>query len=214
VKTAAEAELHTVTLRHQPASAQHSLKNRETHAHRVMLAHRPVVPATAKCAGVVKTRVATGRLRVAPIASHATVPPELRLVRLVTAIRVRLVMTVLRVVSLVLVMIAQRVRLMVTALRVVSLDLTVRLVRLVTAIRVRLVMTVLRVVSLVLVMIAQRVRSMVTVLLAVTLDLTVRLAKTVAHAATSVTAHLAEILVQTAQPVRSALSVMAAAQTA
>jgi hypothetical protein len=166
VKTAAEAELHTVTLRHQPASAQHSLKNRETHAHRVMLAHRPVVPATAKCAGVVKTRVATGRLRVAPIASHVTVQPGLQLVRLVTAIRVRLVMTVLRVVSLVLVMIAQRVR------------------------------------------------SMVTVLLAVTLDLTVRLAKTVAHAATSVTAHLAEILVQTAQPVRSALSVMAAAQTA
>jgi hypothetical protein len=101
-----------------------------------------------------------------------------------------------------------------TVLRVVILDLTVQLVRLVTAIRVRLVMTVLLVVSLVLVMIAQRVRLMVTALRVVILDLTVRLAKTVAHAATSVTAHLAEILVQTAQPVRSALSVMAAAQTA
>jgi hypothetical protein len=64
--------------------------------------------------------------------------------------------------------------------------------------------------------IAQRVRSMVTVHLVVTSvhAMTARLAKTVAHAATSVTAHLAEILVQTAQPVRSALSVMAAAQTA
>jgi hypothetical protein len=44
--------------------------------------------------------------------------------------------------------------------------------------------------------------------------MSVRLAKTVAHAATSVTAHLAEILVQTARPVSSVPSVMAAAQTA
>jgi hypothetical protein len=205
VKTAAEAELHTVTRRHLPVSAQHSLKNRETHAHRVMLAHRPVVPATAKCAVVVKTRVATGRLRVAPIVSHATVQPGLQLVRLVTAIRVRHAMTVVLVVSLVHAMTVQLVRL-VTAIRahlvmivvlVVSLvhAMTVQLVRLVTAIRAHLVMIVVLVVT--------SVHAM-----------SVRLEKTVAHAATLVTAHLAEILVQIAQPVRSVLSVMAAAQTA
>jgi hypothetical protein len=173
---AAEAELHIVTLRHLPVSAQHSLKNRETHAHRVMLAHRPVVPATAKCAVVVKTRVATGRLRVAPIVSHATVQPGLQLVRLVTAIHVRHAMTVVRVVSLV-------------------HATTVQLVRLVTAIRAHHVMIVVLVVSLV-------------------HATTVRLAKTVAHAATSATAHLAEILVQTARHVRLVPSVMAVAQTA
>jgi hypothetical protein len=197
VKTAAEAELHTVTLRHLPASAQHSLKNRETHAHRVMPAHRPVAPATAKCAVVVKTRVVTGRLRVAPIASHVTVQPEHLLVRLVTAIHVRLVTTALLVVNLVHAM-------------------TVQLVLSVTAIHVRHVTTVVHVVNLVLVTTAQRVRSMVTALLVVTSvhAMTARLAKTVAHAATSVTAHLAEISVQTVRPVRSVLSVMAAAQTA
>jgi hypothetical protein len=208
VKTAAEAELHTVTLRLLPASAQHSLKNRETHAHRVMLAHRPVAPATAKCAVVVKTRVVTGRLRVAPIASHVTVQPEPRLAHLVTAIRVRLVMTVVLVVNLVHAMTVQLV--------LSETATIVRVVHLATAIRVRLVTTVALVVNSVLVTTAQRVRSMVTALLVVTSvhAMTARLAKTVAHAATSVTAHLAEISVQTVRPVRSVLSVMAAAQTA
>ena len=117
-------------------SVQHSLKNQETRARRVTHAHRLVALATARCAVVAKTRVAIGRLRVAPTASHATVQLVLQLVLLVTAIRVRHVMTVL---------------LAVTSVRV----MTARLVRSVTAIRVRVV---------ILVQTAQRVRLVPTVM--------------------------------------------------
>jgi len=197
VKTVEAAVLHTVTQLLRQVSVQHSLKNQETRVPRVTHAHRQVALATARCAEVVKTRVAIGRLRVVPTASHVMAPLVLQQDRLVTAIRVRHVTTELLVVTLVRVM-------------------TVRLVLLVTAMRVRHVMTVLHVVTSVqtvqLVMTVRLARLMATVLLVVTLVrvMTVRLVLS-----TAILVRHVVTLVQTAQRVLLLVpTVMVAAQTA
>jgi hypothetical protein len=155
VKMAEAAVLHNVMRQLlRQVSVQHSLKNQETREPRVTHAHQQVALATARCAEVAKTRVAIGRLRVAPTASHVMVPLVLQLVLLVTAILVRHVTTVLLAVTSVRVM---TVRLVMTALLVVILDLIVRLV-LSTAILVRHVVT--------LVQTARRVRLVPTVMAA------------------------------------------------
>jgi hypothetical protein len=146
VKMAEAAVLHSVMRQLlRQVSVQHSLKNQETREPIVTHAHQQVALATARCAEVAKTRVAIGRLRVAPTASHVMVPLVLQLVLLVTAILVRHVMTVLLAVTSVR---AMTVRPVMTVLRVVILDLIVRLV-LSTAILVRRVVTLVLIVRLV-----------------------------------------------------------------
>jgi hypothetical protein len=195
VKTAEAVALHNVMRQLlRQVSVQHSLKNQETRARRVTHAHQQVALATARCAEVVKTRVAIGRLRVVPTASHVMVPLVLRLVHLVTAMRVRHVMTVLL---------------------VVISDLIVRLVHSVTAMRVRHVMTVLHVVTSVqtvqLVMTVRLAHLMATVLLVVTL---VRVMTARLVLSTAILVRLVVTLVQTAQLVLLVPTVMVAAQTA
>jgi hypothetical protein len=213
VKMAEAAVLHIVTQLLRQVSVQHSLKNQETRVHRVTHAHQQVALATARCAEVVKTRVAIGHLRVVPTASHVMVPLVLRLVRLATAMRVRHVMTVLLVVTSVHAMTARLAHLMATVRRVVILDLIVRLVHSATAMRVRHVMTVLRVVTLVqtvqLVMTARLAHLMATVLIVVISDLIVRLVLS-----TAILVRRVVTLVQTARRVRLVPTVMVVVQTA
>ena len=188
-------------------SVRHSLKNQETREPSVTHAHRQVALATARCAEVVKTRVATGHLRVVPIASHVMAQQELRQDRLATAMRVRHVMTVLLAATSVHVMTARLALSMATVLLVVTLVLIVRLVHLATAMRVRLVMTVLLVVTLVLIVrlvlsIVTLVRHVMTALLVVISVLIVRLVRLMETALRVVT------LVLTAQRVHSVPTAM------
>jgi hypothetical protein len=207
VKTAAAVALHNVMRQLlRQVSVQHSLKNQETREPSVTHAHQQVALATARCAEVAKTRVAIGRLRVAPTASHVMVPLVLQLVLLVTAILVRHVTTVLLAVTSVRVMTVRLAHLMATALLVVILDLIVRLVLSVTAILVRHVMTVLLAVTSVR---AMTVRPVMTVLRVVISDLIVRLVHS-----TAILVRRVVTLVQTARRVRLVPTVMAAAQTA
>jgi hypothetical protein len=210
VKMAEAAVLHSVMRQLlRQVSVQHSLKNQETREPIVTHAHQQVALATARCAEVAKTRVAIGRLRVAPTASHVMVPLVLQLVLSVTAILVRHVMTVLHAVTSVRVMIVRLAHLMATVLLVVILDLIVRLVLSVTAILVRHVTTVLHAVTSVRVMIVRLALSMATVLLVVILDLIVRLVHS-----TAILVRRVVTLVQTVRRVRLVPTVMVAAQTA
>jgi hypothetical protein len=204
VKTAAAVALHNVMRQLlRQVSVQHSLKNQETREPRVTHAHQQVALATARCAEVAKTRVAIGRLRVAPTASHVMVPLVLQLVLLVTAILVRHVMTVLLAVTSVRVM---TVRPVMTVLLVVILDLIVQLVLLVTAILVRHVMTVLLAVTSVR---AMTVRPVMTVLRVVILDLIVRLVLS-----TAILVRRVVTLVLIVRLVHSVPTAMVVAQTA
>jgi hypothetical protein len=137
------------------------------------------------------------------------VQQELRLVLLVTAMRVRHVMTVLRVATSVHAMTVRLAPLMATVLLVVISDLIVRLVLSVTAILVRHVTTVLHAVTSVRVMIVRLALSMATALLVVILDLIVRLVLS-----TAILVRHVVTLVQTARPVHSVPTVMVVAQTA
>jgi hypothetical protein len=214
VKTAEAVAHHNVTQQLlRQASVQHSLKNQETHVRRVTHAHQQVALATARCAEVAKTRVATGRLRVVPTASHVMVPLVLRLVLLATAIRVRHVTTVLHAVTSV--QIARLAHLMATALLVVILVQIARLVLLVTAILVRLAMTVAHAATLVQTVrlvhsTVTRVQRVTTALLVVILD---QIARLVHLMVTAILVHVVT-LVQTAQRVRLVPTVMVVVQTA
>jgi hypothetical protein len=134
----AEAVRLTASQLHQRASAQHSLKREATQ----------VVPATAKCAEVVKTADAIGTQKVVPSVSHATVRQVLLVVRsTVTSVQLAATETTAAHVVVLTATIVLVVRSMVTVVHVASLiAMSVHVVNLVRSVRLAVMATIVRVV--------------------------------------------------------------------